>query len=69
MKHHSNPRIILVTENRRTGKEYRIKNGDVQVKFKGKWYSVEETKIEYVNLLRKSYTEYGTNGYCKVINW
>lgn len=56
----------------RTFKKYRIKNGNVEVRFKGKWYQCEENKPSWTNYQRKQtikFAEETGTCYCAVDCW
>lgn len=63
--------IILKTENRESSKDYRIKGGEIQCQFYGKWWDIEETNEKATDRMKEWTNECGgaQKGYCKISNW
>ena len=63
--------IFLKTENRETAKDYRIKNGEIQCQFYGKWWDIKEADEKATNRTKDWMNECGAAqiAICKIANW
>ena len=56
-----------------SSKSYRIASGEVQIKFKGKWFNVDEINASGTDRVNAMYRNKGINagvsGSCEISNW